>query len=557
MLLFLLFLLPAILAKTVVVNWDVTRITVNRDGHFTRPAIGVNYRLPIPPIYAHQHDTLILNVHNSLNESTSLHAHGLFQIGQNYMDGAAMATQCGIPPGHSFTYRYHLTQSGTFWVHGHDHHQNSNGLRTPLVIQDQQVPKEISYDEEYLFWMEDWYPISFGIRANETLDPSKPFPPPPTYPYGLINGYNGNWTKPIRFQKNKRYRIRLVNMSTTEWFKFHMPGHQMAVIETDGELTQPHNVDGLDMGPGQRYSVLVHAHSQDCHNYHYNVTLHASFVPNKPGLSPRYYQGLVEYKEGASQATDFVTKPAEDFIYPREPELRALDQSEGMWPVSRTIPLQFGGNKFSTGQFLDVVNNITYRQPLIPSLYSALSMADLATNPQIYGPQTHAIVLKYGEVVEFYMTNPNALPHPIHLHGHAFQVTEMGPVQQLVSPPPGISIPPPQVPNVIQAPANETPARRDTIVLPIMGYAKVRVRADNPGIWLMHCHMDIHFAMGMALTIVEAPLELQKQKVPQKMYEMCKVQGIKISGNGAGNQGLNLAGLPTPPTIVPRKRHFQ
>ncbi|KAI8323256.1 hypothetical protein GQ54DRAFT_296830 [Martensiomyces pterosporus] len=524
----------------VVYDWDVTYVTVNRDGYNTRRAIGVNNELPIPPIEATIGDTLVLNVHNSLDVPTSVHSHGLFHRGTNYLDGATMVTQCGIPPGESFTYEYVVRQTGTFWMHGHNLHQNSDGLRTPLIIHDDgDAPFE--YDEEFHFSFEDWYPSEFAARIKVTLDPNGPFPPSPTFPYALINGYNGNDTKPIRFKPGRTYRIRVVNMSTTEWFKFSLPGHKLRVIEADGIYSEPLEVDGLDLSPGQRYSALVTAYDSDEYNYNYKVTLYADFVPNNAGMSPRYYQGLVEYSKDAPLKDVVVDETA--MVYAKDIELSALDHEPEL-PVDRSIALSIGNNPYSNGLHLDHINNITYAQPLIPSLYTALTMGDLATNEEVYGPQTHAIVLNHNEVVELVISNPNDLPHPLHLHGHAFQITEYGPVSTPI---------PPKFGNPPVVMYSGAPMKRDTMSIPEYQYIKVRFKADNPGVWLLHCHMDIHFAMGMVLTFIEAPDVLQEtQKPTQLQLDHCAMQGIKTSGNAAGNQGLDLTGLPTPPTVVGR-----
>lgn len=91
----------AVLRQDFTVGW----VTANPDGAFDRPTIGVNGQWPLPLISATVGDRLILNVHNELgNASTSLHFHGLFQNGTNYMDGAVGVTQCAIAPGSSFTY---------------------------------------------------------------------------------------------------------------------------------------------------------------------------------------------------------------------------------------------------------------------------------------------------------------------------------------------------------------------------------------------------------------------------------------------------------------------
>ncbi|KAJ2892387.1 ferroxidase fet3, partial [Coemansia aciculifera] len=430
------------------------------------------------------------------------------------MDGPAMVTQCGIPPGHSFTYEYFADHAGTFWLHGHDHHQNSDGLRTPLIVYENK--ESYCYDAEYVLSLEDWYKFEFAARLKETLTPNVPFPPPPSFPYALFNGYP--IAPKLSFAPGKTYRLRVINMSTTEWFQFSLPGHQMRVIEADGEYSQPCLVDGLDMGPGQRYSVLVTAHNSAEFNYHYNATLYAGFVPNIRDKNPRYYQGLIEYRE---DAPIMETTEPRDFKWLLDVNLSALDGKPPL-PVDRQIELNIGGSLFTTGLTMDIINNITYAQPLVPTLYSALSLdTPFYTSESAYGPQTHALILKHLEYVELLVNSPNTLPHPMHLHGHAFQIIEYGPFGNTSAPAP------------VRRYSTETnaPARRDTIVVPPMSYVKIRFRADNPGVWLFHCHMDIHFGMGMAMSFIEAPDELRRQQVPDAMLELCRIQGIRTTGN--------------------------
>ncbi|KAJ2831251.1 hypothetical protein FBU31_002313 [Coemansia sp. 'formosensis'] len=456
------------------------------------------------------------------------------------MDGPASVTQCGIPPGDQLTYEYAVEQAGTFWLHGHDHHQNSDGLRTPLVIHDKGKPL-VAYDEEILFSFEDWYSETFAERARVTLDPDLPFPPAHGYGYGLINGINGNYTRPIHFQPGRTYRLRLINMSATMWYQFSLPGHVMRVIEVDGEYTEPLSVDGVDLAPAQRYSVLVTAHLTNSFNYRYNATMSASFIPPAPGLSPRVFMGDVVYQQGAPYVQAGMYD--DSFRWVNDIKLHALDQSPPL-PVDRSLRLVIGNNIYSTRQHLDHFNNVTYATPITPTLYTALSMGNMAMDERVYGPQTHAVLLKHNEVVELVIHNPNTLPHPLHLHGHAFQITEYGPADLLA---PVNRTADPVVKNI------GVPAKRDTMVIPPYQYIKVRFRADNPGVWLLHCHMDIHFALGMAMTFIEAPDVLQKtQAVPPEMLNLCAKQGIKTTGNAAGNQGLDFTGLPPAPIFISR-----
>jgi iron transport multicopper oxidase len=102
----------AALAATVTYNWAVTWVEVNPDGEKVRPAIGINGQWPCPPIVANVGDTVVVNLVNQLgNETTSLHFHGLFQQGTNFMDGPVGVNQCAIPPGGRFQYQFQVGDS--------------------------------------------------------------------------------------------------------------------------------------------------------------------------------------------------------------------------------------------------------------------------------------------------------------------------------------------------------------------------------------------------------------------------------------------------------------
>ncbi|KAJ2708329.1 ferroxidase fet3 [Coemansia spiralis] len=330
-----------------------------------------------------------------------------------------------------------------------------------------------------------------------------------------------------------------------------MPGHQLLVLEADGVYADPLPATTLTLGPGQRYSVLVTAHNSTALNYQFHVALYASFVPVQNTTNPRRYTGLVEYRAGAPLATaatvagfdsraDLMPLGAHSDV-----QLRTAHRREAL-PVDRSIPLVLSGNLYDDGITRDVVNNMTYAAPLVPSLYSALTMGALATDPAVYGPQPGAIVLRSGEHIELVVSNPNSLPHPMHLHGHVFQLIEYGPVDKQL-----LQVPATVLDRITVQRYTGWPMERDTMVVPKYSYATIRFTANNPGVWLLHCHMDIHFAMGMAVTFIEAPDVLQQTtRVPPEMLQLCAAQDIPVHGNAAGNNGLNLTGLPPPPHIA-------
>ncbi|KAJ2357593.1 ferroxidase fet3 [Coemansia erecta] len=536
------YFVQAALAARVVVDWNIGYISVNRDGYNLRRAIGVNGKLPIPPIEATIGDTIELNVFNGLDVSTSIHAHGLYQTNNTHMDGPAMINQCGIPPGDSFTYTYHLEQTGTYWVHGHDKHEIADGLRGALVIYDKPGTAPFEYDEDYLITLEDWFKEEFADRQMHTLDPNQAFPPPHGYAYGLINGINGNHTQALKFEAGKTYRIRVVNMGDLNWFQFSLPGHQMQVIEVDGEYAVPHAVDGIDIAPAQRYSVLVKAHDTDALNYSFNATLHANFIPASQGLIPRTYTGLIEYAKDAPlhDAGAFYSSPG--FKWLEDIEMSALDSKPALEPTRR-LYFDIGNKLYNTGQHLDHFNNITFRSPQVPTLFTALTTGALAMDPRVYGPQTNAVVLQYGEVVEMTINSFNAMPHPIHRHGVPFQVVAYGPASSPFPAPAGFDSIPVRT-------SSQTPLRRDTVSIPEYSYVTVRFVAQA-GINAQHCHLGQHHSMGMFMVFVEGPDVLQRTlRVPEKMREMCRKQGIPVAGNAAGNAGLDLSGLPNAPTVI-------
>ena len=100
-------LLSVATCATVTYDFDIAWTYANPDGQETRPVIGINGQWPLPPIVVTKGDQVIVNAKNSLgNESTSLHFHGLYMNGTTHMDGPVAVTQCGIPPGSSFTYNF-------------------------------------------------------------------------------------------------------------------------------------------------------------------------------------------------------------------------------------------------------------------------------------------------------------------------------------------------------------------------------------------------------------------------------------------------------------------
>jgi len=159
-------------------------------------------------------------------------------------------------------------------------------------------------------------------------------------------------------------------------------------------------------------------------------------------------------------------------------------------------------------------------------------------------------VLNKNDVVEIVLNNLDTGKHPFHLHGHNFQAIS----RSLAGSGPY------NASDATQTDFPQTPMRRDTFLVRPLSNFVIRFRADNPGIWLFHCHIEWHTAAGLIATFIEAPLDLQNSIVPpQNHIQACQAQGIATKGNAAGNTvdlfdltGENVSPPPLPAGFTTR-----
>ncbi|KAJ1900181.1 ferroxidase fet3 [Kickxella alabastrina] len=519
-----------VFAKRVVENWEVTYVTSNRGlDQPPKRGVGVNHKFPLPVVHATKGDTLVLNIFNSLNETTTMHSHGLFQRNTTYYDGAAMTTECSITPGTSFSYEIPLEQAGTYWIHGHSHSQNFDGLRTPLIIHDPKDPYKS--DGEYVVAVEDWWPVTFNTTLAALLDvtgQSNPFAQPPNL---LVNGHPD--APRFDFIPGQTYRIRLVSMMSLPLWEFAIDGHELEIIEVDGVNTKPKKVNVVRLAPAQRVSVLVKAKESCDSNYSYHVTMFGNFLPPIPGVFPSRVDGLVAYSSDAPLAETVGEIPSEPF------DEMSIESLHGpIMKADRGLYFNATSGFLPDGTNWESFNLVTYRNPDVPSVFTALTDF-INLNPISYGPQTNAHVLQLNEVIEMLFWSATQLSHPLHLHGHVFQIVEKGFINDTMGA------------LTTRVAKDKFPLQRDTVLVNSGEYVVVRFKADNPGVWLMHCHFDWHMALGLNMVFVEAPKEMMDViKVPQSVIDQCKRQGIETKGNVVGNMAYDYDGAPNLPHLL-------
>ncbi|KAI8816604.1 Cupredoxin [Fimicolochytrium jonesii] len=518
-------LTPTLAAATY--NFDINYLNdVNPDGLYPRRVITVNNKWPPPLVLAKVNETLSINVKNSLPVPTSLHSHGLFFNKTNWLDGAPGVTQCGIPTGSEFKYEYTPAQHGTFWYHAHNRGQYVDGFRGPLIIQAAQ--EAYKYDHEYVVILHDWYHKEYeeiyvdygGVRNPTGVEP------PPDNTIILVHNLS-DYVDKISFLPGKTYRLRFINMSGFAMFHVSLGGHSMDVIEVDGVDTERKTTNGFWVSVASRWSVLVDTKNATDANYNMNVIVDNSmFVIEPPSLKLNVTHPI-EYSPTAT--LNETVQPYEEL---NEMELSPLVPLAAPEP-DQELTLEITLATLADGGNHGLFNGMTYTHQKVPTILTAMTTGANATNPTVYG-ETNSYLFERNKMVQVVINNNDGGSHPFHLHGHNFAIVYRSAQDAGVYDP--ITTP------LTSIPAN--PVRRDIIQVPKFGHAIIRFRADNPGVWLFHCHIQWHMDSGLAATFVVAPDAMQaEQNIPQFVTDQCKTLGLGVEGNAAGKMGESVGDL--------------
>ncbi|KAL4995978.1 multicopper oxidase-domain-containing protein [Aspergillus recurvatus] len=512
--------------KLVEYDLTVTEQTISPDG-YERLGTVFNGQFPGPLIEADWGDTLRITVHNNLtnDNGTAVHWHGIRMSENNWVDGVPGVTQCPIPPGESQVYEFRATQYGTSWYHSHFSLQYSNGLYGPLVIHG---PSSMNYDIDLGPWaLSDWnHDDAYTLNWISLRSQLAPFPTS-----SLLNGkgvYDCNPAEDPRctgdreyfetnFTRGTKYKIGILNTGTLLTYTFWIDGHNFTVIETDFVPIEPFVTDMLNVGLGQRYEIIVEANADLANGS--NFWIHAQYCDSSIDLTelPSSEVGIIRYD---AQDTNEPDTP------PSSAQLRSVgcaDPSPStLVPVVRK-DVGRPANEMDKEDYLTMgemgkiptpwdpdprVHLWTIKNTAMYIDWSTPSLAKLASdNDTVFPPETVPVTLDFstGEWVYFLLTSNysmdevvtprNLTPsvHPIHLHGHDFAILAQGEGQFTRD----------VVPNLVN------PPRRDVVGVDVGGYAWIAFQIDNPGAWLLHCHIQYHASEGMALQFIEQPAKIK------------------------------------------------
>ena len=434
------------------------------------------------PVRCSAGDVLSVDLTNELPEATTIHWHGL-QL-RNDMDGVPHLTQDPIAPGGRQRYTFTAPDAGTYWFHPHVGMQRDRGLFAPLIIDDPQDQGD--YDAEFVVVLDDWINdfaspedlvrlLELGgagathqaeVRAG-ALDPSwqrwqydvprrLAEAPPGHEPYLLLAGevryafhlLNGRLpTAPRAFSAlpGQRVRLRLINAAGTTTYRVALGGHELSITHSDGFPVDPVTVDTLQIAPGERYDAIVR--------------LADGVFPFVAVAEGQGAQALGVVRTGSGE-----TPPPG--VQPRELSGRLLRLAD----LRAARDVDFGDDEA----------NVRHNVYLTGSMVS-LSWHINAERYDHHRPfrGITPLPMQEGDRVRLTMINQTPMYHPMHVHGHTFQVSAVGPYDRS---PRTISRGP----------------RKDTLLVPPGQRIDVDLLANNPGQWLTHCHNSIHMATGMA-----------------------------------------------------------
>lgn len=514
------------------VSGDDIRLTIARqsmtiDGRVMQ-AIGINGTVPGPLIRLREGQQARLSVVNTLDEESSLHWHGLL-VPAAY-DSVPGVSFPGIAPHSTWVAEFPVRQAGTYWYHSHSGFQEQVGLYGPIVI-DPAGPDRVGYDREHVIVLSDhsatspeaifrrmklmpgYYDYQKQTLAGLLAGRDQPLKDrlawgrmrmSPTdiadgtaaaYAY-LVNGHGprDNWTG--LFTPGERVRLRIVNASAMTTFNVRIPGLPLSIVQADGQDVRPVGVDEFQIGVAETYDAIVvpgdAAYTLVGESVDRSGMARATLAPRVgmsaavPPLRKRPLATMVDMGMGHHAGMAGMTMAMRDFANAPSIDRNPGVQTVAMAPIDRTD---------YPGQGLEDVGHrvLTYRD-----------LVSLERNPDIRAPGRQLDIhltgnmerfmwsfdgvkmsdhmdpypFTLGERVRVQLINDTMMAHPIHLHGHFFEL--------------------------VTGHGDHSP-RKHTVIVQPGGTVSWDFTADAVGDWAFHCHMLYHMQAGMMRMISVRP----------------------------------------------------
>ncbi|KAL3753671.1 hypothetical protein ACJRO7_000984 [Eucalyptus globulus] len=495
----------------------------------SKPIVTVNGMFPGPTLYAREDDTVLVRVSNRVKYNVTIHWHGIRQLRTGWADGPAYITQCPIQPGQSYVYNFTITgQRGTLLWHAHILWLRATLHGAIVILPKRGVPYPFPKPhKEVVVVLGEWWKSDTEAVISQAI---KSGLAPNVSDAHTINGHpgpssncpsQGGFTLPV--ESGKKYMLRIINAALNEELFFKIAGHQLTIVEVDATYVKPFKTNTIVIAPGQTTNALI---STDQSSGKYMVAASPFMdspiaVDNMTATATLHYSGTL----AATSTTLTKTPPqnatavANNFVN----SLRSLNSKRYPAKVPLTVDhsllftVGLGINpcpscKAGNGsRVVASMNNVTFVMPTTAILQahffniSGVFTSDFPGNPPTIfnytgSPPsnlrttsgTKVYRLRYNSTVQLVLQDTGIIApenHPIHLHGFNFFAIGKGLGNYN--------------PKVDQKNFNLVdPVERNTIGVPSGGWVAIRFRADNPGVWFMHCHLEIHTTWGLKMAFL-------------------------------------------------------
>lgn len=400
--------------------------------------------VPGPLLRMQAGEVASVRVTNELSDPTSVHWHGL--VLRNDMDGVPGVTQHEIEPGQRFEYEFAVPEAGTYWFHPHSGLQLDRGLYGAFIVDD---PDDLgAYDDEWVVVLDDWLDGTgttpetvfaalaqgmggqgmggHGMGGEDGAPMTRSSPllggdaGDVDYPYYLLNGRVTTAPEERSIRRGSRLRLRVINAASDTAFRVALQGHRLRVTHNDGRPIRPVDVEAVLVGMGERFDALVEVGD-------------GAFALDASA------EGKGSFARGVLRSSDG--------------DVPVSDQAQGREPIllARTMPLA----------------PTSVREP--DRVFTALLGGDMmdyvwTINGRRF-EDTEPFNVEIGERVRLRLRNRSMMWHPMHLHGHVFDV--------------------------------RGGSAKDTVAVLPSETVDIDFDADNPGQWMLHCHNGYHLEGGM------------------------------------------------------------
>ncbi|BAD81743.1 putative laccase LAC5-6 [Oryza sativa Japonica Group] len=500
---------------------NVTRLCV------TKSIPTVNGQFPGPKLVVREGDRLVVKVHNHMNYNVSFHWHGILQLRNGWADGPSYITQCPIQGGGSYVYDFTVTgQRGTLWWHAHFSWLRVH-LYGPLVIlpkRGEGFPFPRPYKELPPIMFGEWFNADTEAVINQALQTGAGPNISDAYTFNGLPGPTYNCsskdTYKVKVQPGRTYLLRLINSALNDELFFGIANHTLTVVEADANYVKPFTAKTLVISPGQTMNLLLTT-APNPGSPVYAMAI-APYTNTQGTFDNTTAVAVLEYAPTRASATGNNNLPLPPL--PRYNDTNAVANfsskfrslATARYParvpraVDRHVLFTVGlgtdpcpSNQTCQGpngtKFAASINNNSFVRPRVALLEAHC--------------QRRVVPLAFNTSVELVLQGTSiqgAESHPLHMHGFNFFVVGQGFGNY----------------DPVNDPANYNlvdPVERNTVSVPTGGWVAVRFLADNPGVWLMHCHFDVHLSWGlsMAWLVNDGPLPSQKMLPPPSDLPKC------------------------------------